>query len=402
MRAGSSREGSPASGRIRIAHWGVNCAFDLQATGIVGGGRSVEAERRGLGATRWHSGRVGRGGDTYYDILGLSTGATPDDVKASYRRLILRVHPDVKGPAALFRQVQEAYEVLSDPARRASYDRSLRLQGWAVRSPLDARDRWSPPANPTAGPRDAGAARSVGRPKTRGLGGRRFSSLLSRYPAATVGMTGAILLVFGAALTEFGAALILLGAVSLMTAALAGLGGRGAKECEAYQRSGITAVDTMTERQFEALLEHFFAKKGCRVARIGGRGDLLVYDAHERIVVQARRWNRLVRHDAVQLAVAAMDRYGAARALVVTSSNYSQDAVTAANLNGVTLWNRADLAAVLTLFNGTQFQSGWERLSSEIRAGSRIGLGFLSAIFVAVMTVGPKARRAPTSRRRPG
>ena len=59
------------------------------------------------------------------------------------------------------------------------------------------------------------------------------------------------------------------------------------------------------------------------------------------MIVQARRWTGVVRHDAVQQAVAAMAHYGAARALVVTSSDYSEHAVTVANSNGVTLWNRA-------------------------------------------------------------
>ena len=65
------------------------------------------------------------GSDTYYDILGVSSAAPPDELKAKYRKLIQRIHPDLDGPAALFRQVQEAYEVLSDPVRRAAYDQAL-------------------------------------------------------------------------------------------------------------------------------------------------------------------------------------------------------------------------------------------------------------------------------------
>ena len=141
-------------------------------------------------------------------------------------------------------------------------------------------------------------------------------------------IVAAVLLLFGLALTQIGIALIPLGAATLIIAAVAGLGGRGAKEREAYHRSGMTAIDAMTERQFEVLLEHFFANKGYRVARIGGRGelgaDLLLNDAHGRMIVQARRWNGIVRHEAVQHAVAAMAHYGAARALVVTSSDYSE------------------------------------------------------------------------------
>ena len=223
------------------------------------------------------------------------------------------------------------------------------------------------------------------------------TSVLGRHPAGGVAMAGAILLVFGIALGQVGILLIVLGMAMLVIAGVAGLGGRGAKERRAYQRSGMAAVDTMTGRQFEVLLEHFFANKGYRVARIGGRGefgaDLLLNDAHGRMIVQARRWNGVVHHDTVQQAVAAMARYGAARALVVTSSDYSQDAVTVANSNGVTLWNRAVLAAELTTFRGTPLRPGVKRLSSEIRAGARICLGVLAALFVAFVAVSTQARR---------
>jgi curved DNA-binding protein CbpA len=324
------------------------------------------------------------GGDTYYDTLGVSRSATPQEIKVRYRRLILRIHPDLDGPPALFRQVQEAYEVLSDPFRRASYDRSLEAQGAAART--------RPPATAAQQPR-----------RRNPVGRGAFGALLSRHPAATVGIAGAILLLFGVALTEIGTALILLGAAALVTAGVAGLGGRGVKESEAYQRSGMKAVDAMTERQFEVLLEHFFAKKGYRVARIGGRGgsgaDLLLNDASGRTIVQARRWNSLVPRDAVQQAVAARARYGAARALVVTSSDYSEDALTVASSSGVTLWNRADLAAELTVLRRRRLPSGTERFSSELRAGSRMCAGFLMVAFVALVAARIQERRLPSGQR---
>ncbi|CAO2174229.1 unnamed protein product [Urochloa humidicola] len=68
---------------------------------------------------------------TFYDLLGISTEGSPDEVWAAYRRLALKYHPDVSPPGAAaentrrFIEVQEAYETLSDPSRRASYDRAL-------------------------------------------------------------------------------------------------------------------------------------------------------------------------------------------------------------------------------------------------------------------------------------
>jgi curved DNA-binding protein CbpA len=61
----------------------------------------------------------------YYATLGVPAGAGADAVKKAYRRLVMRYHPD-KNPgdalaAAHFREVQEAYDVLSDPLRREDY-----------------------------------------------------------------------------------------------------------------------------------------------------------------------------------------------------------------------------------------------------------------------------------------
>lgn len=68
---------------------------------------------------------------TFYDLLGISSEGTFEDVRAAYRRMARKYHPDVSPPDAAaentrrFIEVQEAYETLSDPSRRATYDRAL-------------------------------------------------------------------------------------------------------------------------------------------------------------------------------------------------------------------------------------------------------------------------------------
>ena len=60
----------------------------------------------------------------YYEVLGLSKGASKDEIKA-YRRLAKKYHPDVskeENAIEKFKEVQEAYEVLSDDQKRAQYD----------------------------------------------------------------------------------------------------------------------------------------------------------------------------------------------------------------------------------------------------------------------------------------
>uniref|UniRef100_A0A8C8AY63 Uncharacterized protein n=1 Tax=Otus sunia TaxID=257818 RepID=A0A8C8AY63_9STRI len=60
----------------------------------------------------------------YYDLLGVRPGASLDEIKRAYRRLALRYHPD-KNPSEgeRFKQISQAYEVLSDAHKRALYDR---------------------------------------------------------------------------------------------------------------------------------------------------------------------------------------------------------------------------------------------------------------------------------------
>lgn len=61
----------------------------------------------------------------YYEVLGLSKGASDDEIKRAYRKMAKKYHPDVnKDPGAeeSFKEVNEAYEVLSDPQKKATYD----------------------------------------------------------------------------------------------------------------------------------------------------------------------------------------------------------------------------------------------------------------------------------------
>jgi curved DNA-binding protein CbpA/uncharacterized RDD family membrane protein YckC len=64
--------------------------------------------------------------EDYYYILGLQPDATSDEIKQAYRKLATKFHPDKNSSdqyfAKMFKQIQEAYEVLSDPEKRAKYD----------------------------------------------------------------------------------------------------------------------------------------------------------------------------------------------------------------------------------------------------------------------------------------
>ncbi len=63
----------------------------------------------------------------YYEVLGLAKNASEDDIKKAYRKLAMKHHPDRnqgdKSAEEKFKEAKEAYEMLSDPEKRAAYDR---------------------------------------------------------------------------------------------------------------------------------------------------------------------------------------------------------------------------------------------------------------------------------------
>ena len=63
----------------------------------------------------------------YYEVLGLQKGASDDEIKRAFRKLAIKYHPDKnqgnKEAEEKFKEINEAYQVLSDPEKKANYDR---------------------------------------------------------------------------------------------------------------------------------------------------------------------------------------------------------------------------------------------------------------------------------------
>ena len=95
-----------------------------------------------------------RGEENLYQLLQVQPTADPEIIQAAYRRLMLRYHPD-RNPGVdaheITQRLNDAYEILSDPIRRAEYDRELLTDtGGPADHPPPPTD---PPQPPPAGPR---------------------------------------------------------------------------------------------------------------------------------------------------------------------------------------------------------------------------------------------------------
>jgi curved DNA-binding protein len=85
----------------------------------------------------------------YYDVLGVERTAAADVIKKAYRALARKFHPDVnpgdKTTEAKFKEVQQAYDVLSDPEKRSRYDRfgHAGIEGVAAGGPRADASEWA-------------------------------------------------------------------------------------------------------------------------------------------------------------------------------------------------------------------------------------------------------------------
>ena len=112
----------------------------------------------------------------YYKTLGVDKKASQDDIKKAYRKLARQYHPDTNkdaGAEERFKEVSEAYDVLSDPEKRKKYDRGGLFPGAGGAGPFGGAPAAGPgaptsAASPTSSPASstpaAGAARARGRP----------------------------------------------------------------------------------------------------------------------------------------------------------------------------------------------------------------------------------------------
>jgi len=134
----------------------------------------------------------------YYEALGVSRAATTEEIQQAYRKLARRYHPDVnKDPAAeeRFKEINDAYQVLSDPKTRGRYDR---FGPDFRRIPEDYEERMAAGVGAGAGFGGAGAGRGGSGQRFRvtpgfeaGFGGGGFEDLFGDLFGAGRGARGA-------------------------------------------------------------------------------------------------------------------------------------------------------------------------------------------------------------------
>lgn len=122
----------------------------------------------------------------------------------------------------------------------------------------------------------------------------------------------------------------------------------------APRRRTIAEVDRMTGVEFEQLLAQLFRGMGYQVQLTKASGDqgadLILEKLGERTVVQAKRYSHKLDNTPIQEALGAKGHYRCHRALVVTNNYYTGGAKQLATSNGVSLWDRDQLAANLAQY----------------------------------------------------
>lgn len=116
-------------------------------------------------------------------------------------------------------------------------------------------------------------------------------------------------------------------------------------------KAGLPQIDKMSGEEFEMFLEQLFKRKGYKVERVGHvsdyGADLIIEKDSVKTVVQAKCWKNPVTVKAIQEINTSMAHYNATKAMVVTNSRFTSNALTLAKENVVELIDRQKLVSLI-------------------------------------------------------
>jgi curved DNA-binding protein CbpA len=140
-----------------------------------------------------------------YDLLGVSSSATAEEIRTAYRRAARVLHPDAGGSAVEFERLTLAYHILADRGRRSDYDNYVAGHSAAGTGPMPV---WGYPPSQASGPGQPGDAASTGSAARRDGAGRHRSPAdpggsAERFPGVSSGARRVYLAMMGVALMLF-------------------------------------------------------------------------------------------------------------------------------------------------------------------------------------------------------
>ena len=125
-----------------------------------------------------------------------------------------------------------------------------------------------------------------------------------------------------------------------------------------FLNSGMDIVEHMSGEEFEEFLSEHFKSIGYKVQLTPGSqdygADLVLEKDNRKIVVQAKRWKKVVGVEAVQQIIGAIKYYDAEKGMVITNSNFTENAYELADENGIELWDKHKLIELIRKSKGRE------------------------------------------------
>jgi hypothetical protein len=303
---------------------------------------------------------------TLYEILGVGKTASAQEIRSAYRRTLQAVHPDHGGNRALFESVRDAYGCLSDPDRRAAYDRMLDLDApGATCSSAGASGAAN--TDPAYGGQQGRTgdsqerAASTTRAATKAPRSLRLRSFVPAHPSS-VGLGAAAVFIPAALATHvivwFGAGALFL---SLGIVGLCGhLGSRLAP------RARLAMARAMSEQDLRMLVTAVLQEFGFPVLRDDGTG-LIVRGKEGDVLVYV--YEHSISRRLLEKAQATRRELGVSDLLVVSLSDASYKVRRFARENDIVLWDGEGFGEELMASRSLPSPAGVPVLKAELVVG---------------------------------